>query len=302
MERQFDRSHRRAPREVGGGAGGARRSAGGEDRHPRTRPRAGRHFAAVSTTALACTSSARNWTGPEYVERFIRRLEGANIEVWLDTMARRFQRRPRGDLRFGRARAHHAAGRRVGWAMAAASGPARCTRHFSGTRPAGVYTAGTAQRLTNIDGYLPGKRVVILGSGDIGLIMARWRMTWEGAKVELVAEIMPYLQRPEAQHCPVSGGQRHTLLFNHTDARAWALASGASSARSTRPPACPCAVRGRSRDTPRSVGLIPENESGGVAWHGPDNGGVVVDERRQTSVPGILPAATLLQTALTFWG
>ena len=60
-----------------------------------------------------------------------------------------------------------------------------------GTRPAGVMTAGTAQRFANIDGYLPGKEVVILGSGDIGLIMAR-RMTLEGAKVKAVCELMPY--------------------------------------------------------------------------------------------------------------
>ena len=60
-----------------------------------------------------------------------------------------------------------------------------------GRRPAGVYSAGTAQRYVNIDGYVPGKRAVILGSGDIGLIMAR-RFTLEGAKVEAVVEVMPY--------------------------------------------------------------------------------------------------------------
>ena len=63
--------------------------------------------------------------------------------------------------------------------------------NIPGTRPAGVYTAGCAQRLVNMEGLMPGRRVVILGSGDIGLIMAR-RMTWEGAKVELVAELMPF--------------------------------------------------------------------------------------------------------------
>lgn len=63
--------------------------------------------------------------------------------------------------------------------------------NIPGTRPAGVYTAGTAQRFVNIEGYMPGKRVVILGSGDIGLIMAR-RMTLEGAKVLRVCELMPY--------------------------------------------------------------------------------------------------------------
>src|SRR5699024_5526938 len=63
--------------------------------------------------------------------------------------------------------------------------------NIPGTRPAGIFSAGTAQRLVNMEGYLPGKRVVILGSGDIGLIMAR-RMTLEGAKVLCVAELMPY--------------------------------------------------------------------------------------------------------------
>ena len=63
--------------------------------------------------------------------------------------------------------------------------------NIPGYRPAGIFSAGTAQRLVNIEGYMPGKEVVILGSGDIGLIMAR-RMTLEGAKVKLVAELMPY--------------------------------------------------------------------------------------------------------------
>jgi NADPH-dependent 2,4-dienoyl-CoA reductase/sulfur reductase-like enzyme len=68
----------------------------------------------------------------------------------------------------------------------------RAQVNLPGTRPAGVYTAGTAQRLVNIDGFMPGKRFVILGSGDIGMIMAR-RLIYEGASVERVLEIMPYL-------------------------------------------------------------------------------------------------------------
>ena len=77
--------------------------------------------------------------------------------------------------------------------------------NIPGTRPAGVYTAGCAQRLVNMEGMMPGKHVVILGSGDIGLIMAR-RMAWEGAKVEMVCGIDALFQRPEPQHRPVPGG------------------------------------------------------------------------------------------------
>ena len=129
-------------------------------------------------------------TGPEYVERFIRKLEGTGIEVWLDTMVLEISaEREVTCVSAERGLTTLQAGAVV-LAMGCRERP-RGALGIPGTRPAGVYTAGTAQRLTNMDGYLPGKRVVILGSGDIGLIMAR-RMTWEGAKVELVAEIMPY--------------------------------------------------------------------------------------------------------------
>ena len=74
---------------------------------------------------------------------------------------------------------------------------------IAGTRPAGIYTAGTAQRFVNIKGYMPGKEIVILGSGDIGLIMAR-RMTLEGAKVKAVCELMPYSRRADTKHCAMS--------------------------------------------------------------------------------------------------
>lgn len=75
--------------------------------------------------------------------------------------------------------------------------------NIPGYRPAGIYNAGTAQRLVNIEGYMPGKEVVILGSGDIGLIMAR-RLTLEGAKVKLVAELMPYSGWLKEKYCSVS--------------------------------------------------------------------------------------------------
>ena len=129
-------------------------------------------------------------TGPEYVDRFIQRLEGTNIEVWLDTMALSISaERQVVCVSAERGLKVIQAGAIV-LAMGCRERP-RGSVNIPGTRPAGVYTAGTAQRLNNMDGYLPGRHIVILGSGDIGLIMAR-RMTWEGAKVELVAEIMPY--------------------------------------------------------------------------------------------------------------
>ena len=238
-------------------------------------------------------------TGPEYVERFIRRLEGANIEVWLDTMV----------LEIGEDRAVTCVSAERGLvtlkagavvlAMGCRERP-RGALGIPGTRPAGVYTAGTAQRLTNIDGYLPGKRVVILGSGDIGLIMAR-RMTWEGAKVELVAEIMPYssgLKRNIVQ-CLEDNGI--PLLFNHTVTRVHGRERVEGVTISEVDPATRLPLRGSSRFVPcdtllLSVGLIPENElskGAGVAID-PVTGGAVVDERRQTSVPGIFACGNVL--------
>ena len=73
----------------------------------------------------------------------------------------------------------------------------------AGTRPSGVYTAGLAQRLVNVDGLMPGSKCVIVGSGDIGLIMAR-RMSWAGAKVSAVVEIQPYPAGTDQEHCSVS--------------------------------------------------------------------------------------------------
>ena len=238
-------------------------------------------------------------TGPEYVERFIRRLEGTNIEVWLDTMV----------LEIGEDRAVTCVSAERGLttlqagavvlAMGCRERP-RGALGIPGTRPAGVYTAGTAQRLTNIDGYLPGKRVVILGSGDIGLIMAR-RMTWEGAKVELVAEIMPYssgLKRNIVQ-CLEDNGI--PLLFNHTVTRVHGHERVEGVTISEVDPATRLPLRGSARFVPcdtllLSVGLIPENElsKGAGVVIDPITGGAVVDERRQTSVPGIFACGNVL--------
>ncbi len=237
-------------------------------------------------------------TGPEYVDRFIRRLEGKDIEVWLDTMV----------LEIGENRRVVCVSAERGLvaleagAVVLAMGCRERPRGalIPGTRPAGVYTAGTAQRLNNIDGYLPGKHIVILGSGDIGLIMAR-RMTWEGAKVELVAEIMPYssgLKRNIVQ-CLEDNGI--PLVFNHTVTRVHGRERVEGVTVSEVDPATRLPIRGTARFVPcdtllLSVGLIPENELSRGAGVEIDavTGGAIVDERRQTSVSGVFACGNVL--------
>lgn len=129
-------------------------------------------------------------TGPEYAARFISKVKEAGIDYMLNTMV----------LDISPDKEVTAMNREEGLftvragavilAMGCRERP-RGALNIPGYRPAGIYSAGTAQRLVNIEGFLPGREVVILGSGDIGLIMAR-RMTLEGAKVKVVAELMPY--------------------------------------------------------------------------------------------------------------
>ena len=129
-------------------------------------------------------------TGPEYAQRFIEKLKEAKIAYKLNTMVMDISsdklvtamNREEGILRIQAKAVILAMGCRE---------RSRGALNIPGYRPAGVYSAGTAQRLVNMEGVLPGREVVILGSGDIGLIMAR-RMTLEGAKVQVVAELLPY--------------------------------------------------------------------------------------------------------------
>lgn len=171
--------------------------------------------------------------------------------------------------------------------------------NIAGTRPAGIYTAGTAQRYVNIKGYLPGKKVVILGSGDIGLIMAR-RMTLEGAKVEAVCELLPYsggLTRNIVQ-CLNDFGIPLKLSHTITEIHGKDRVTGVTV----------CAVDERRNPIPEtaeyiecdtvllSVGLIPENElskSASVALD-PVTNGAVVNEYRETNIPGIFACGNVL--------
>jgi len=238
-------------------------------------------------------------TGPEYVDRFVKRLEGTGIEVWTDALVLSLsQDRHIGCVSATRGLVTLTAGAVV-LAMGCRERP-RGALSIPGTRPAGVYTAGCAQRLNNIDGYLPGRHVVILGSGDIGLIMAR-RMTWEGAKVELVAEILPYssgLNRNIVQ-CLEDNGI--PLRFNHTVTRIHGKERVEGVTVSEVDPATRLPIPGTSEfvacDTLLlSVGLIPENElsKGAGVLLDPVTGGAVVDERRETSVPGVFACGNVL--------
>ncbi|RLA78198.1 MAG: pyridine nucleotide-disulfide oxidoreductase, partial [Deltaproteobacteria bacterium] len=169
-----------------------------------------------------------------------------------------------------------------------------------GSRPAGIFTAGTAQRMVNVEGLLPGRRIVILGSGDVGMIMAR-RLLLEGAEVLAVVEILPYvggLIRNEVQclhDFQVPLFLEHTVTKVHGERRVEAVTI-ARVDRSTREP-IPGTERRIECDTLLlSVGLIPENELSRMAGVvlDPLTGGAVVDESRQSSVPGIFAGGNVL--------
>ena len=171
--------------------------------------------------------------------------------------------------------------------------------NIAGSRPAGIYSAGTAQKFVNMKGYLPGKNIVILGSGDIGLIMAR-RMTLEGAKVHAVCELMPYsggLAR-NIEQCLNDFGiplrLSHTIIQIHGKDRV----EGVTIAKvdDFRKP-----IAGSEEYIPCdtilfSVGLVPENELSTAASVSlsPVTNGAVVDQDRQTSVEGIFSCGNVL--------
>lgn len=129
-------------------------------------------------------------TGPEYAQRFVNMVKERNIEVWLEAMVIGLSKEKEVSVIQSEQGFVHVQAKAIILAMGCRERP-RGALNIAGTRPAGVFSAGTAQRLVNMEGYMPGKEVVILGSGDIGLIMAR-RMTLEGAHVKMVLELMPY--------------------------------------------------------------------------------------------------------------
>ncbi len=171
--------------------------------------------------------------------------------------------------------------------------------NIAGTRPAGIYSAGTAQRFVNMEGYMPGRKVVILGSGDIGLIMAR-RMTLEGAEVKAVCELMPYsggLARNITQCLDDFG---IPLMLSHTvtqiHGRERLTGVTVSEVDERRRPIPGTEIYFECDTLLLSVGLIPENEltrGAGICMDG-ITGGASVDQYRQTSLKGVFACGNVL--------
>ena len=171
--------------------------------------------------------------------------------------------------------------------------------NIPGYRPAGIYTAGTAQRLVNMEGYMPGREVVILGSGDIGLIMAR-RMTLEGAKVKVVAELMPYSGGLQRNIVQCLEDFQIPLKLSHTvvDIQGKERVAGVTLAQvdENRKP-IPGTEEFYSCDTLLlSCGLIPENElSGNMGVElSRITSGPVVNESLETNIPGVFACGNVL--------
>lgn len=238
-------------------------------------------------------------SGPEYAGRFIEQIRQSDIDVKTNTMVIDIDSDkvvtavgPDEGLLKIQAKA-------IILAMGCRERP-RGALSIPGHRPAGVMTAGTAQKYVNIDGYMPGRKIVILGSGDIGLIMAR-RMTLEGAEVKMVCELMPYsggLARNIVQ-CLDDYGIPLKLSCTVVDIHGRERVEGVTIAKvdeNLRP------IKGTEEyvecDTLLlSVGLIPENElskSAGIELNcitgGPD-----VDEMRETSQRGVFACGNVLQ-------
>lgn len=237
-------------------------------------------------------------TGPEYAARFIAQAEELQIPYKLNTMVldlaadKTVTAMNKTDGLF---QLHPKA---VILAMGCRERP-RGALNIPGYRPAGIYTAGTAQRLVNMEGYLPGRKVVILGSGDIGLIMAR-RMTLEGAKVKVVAELMPYsggLKRNIVQ-CLDDYGIPLKLSHTVVDIQGKERVTGITLAEvgPDRKP-IPGTEEHYSCDTLLlSVGLIPENEltkEAGVEMNRVTSGPNVNDQL-ETSVEGVFACGNVL--------
>lgn len=240
-------------------------------------------------------------TGPEYAERWIKTVEDTDIEVYTGTTIMEIRSADAGRKECIGYSPEIGAIRFLTPAVVLAMGCRERNRGnimIPGSRPAGVYTAGLAQRLVNIDGYIPGKEVVIVGSGDIGLIMAR-RMTWIGSKVHAVVEIQSYpsgLTRNISQclhDFDIPLYLSHVISKIHGKQRLEAvdvspLDEGVPDYSKTFTIPCDTLLL--------SVGLVPENELSkqvGVPLNSL-TGGPLVDSRLMTGVDGIFAAGNVL--------
>ena len=238
-------------------------------------------------------------TGPEYMHRFINQAHEAGVEFRTNTMVFQIDKDSNSVWTMNKERGIECLNpKSIVLTMGCRERPAGAIR-IPGTRPAGIYTAGTAQRFVNMEGYMPGKRAVILGSGDIGLIMAR-RMIWEGAEVEGVYEVMSWpggLRRNIAQCLDDYGIPFHlqtTVKKIHGTDRLEGV-TVAKVDEKLNP------IDGTERFVPcdtllLAIGLIPENElsrMAGIEIH-PVTGGPVVNDLLQTSNPAVFAAGNVV--------
>jgi len=237
-------------------------------------------------------------TGPEYAQHFIEQVKDTDITVKTETTVLSMAV----DRSVMVTNPHDGVHMVNAGAVILAMGCRERTRNqilIPGTRPAGVYTAGTAQRLINVDGVMPGKNVVILGSGDVGLIMAR-RFTLEGATVQGVYEIMPtpggltrnIVQCLEDYEIPLHLSQTVTSIYGRRRVEAVTVARVDKEL---------CPIPGTEVTVPcdtliLAVGLIPENELSRQADIAIDRrtGGPMVDDHMQTAAPGIFACGNVV--------
>lgn len=240
-------------------------------------------------------------TGPEFAERFAERVRAGGIDVFLDTTVLSIRSNDGDEKEVFCSSAVHGVVRMLCRVVVLAMGCRERNRgnvRIPGDRPAGVYTAGLAQRLVNIEGYIPGKDVVVIGSGDIGLIMAR-RMSWVGCSVKAVVEIMPYpsgLTRNIVQclndfGIPLHLSCRTSMIYGKDRVEGveiTPLENGAPVAEKTFRIPCDTVLL--------SVGLVPENElskEAGVDLN-PMTNGPLVDSTMMTSVDGVFACGNVL--------
>ncbi len=240
-------------------------------------------------------------TGPEYADRFIQQAKELEIPYRLNTMV--VDLSSEGDTKLVTAMNREDGlyvirAKAVVLAMGCRE-RSRGALNIPGYRPAGIYTAGTAQRYVNIEGRMPGKEVVILGSGDIGLIMAR-RMTLEGAKVKLVAELMPYSGGLKRNIAQCLNDFDIPLMLSHTvvDIKGKERVESVTIAEvdeKLKP------IPGTEMEVPcdtllLSCGLLPENELSGYLGvsMSPVTGGPLVNESLETSTPGVFACGNVL--------
>ena len=237
-------------------------------------------------------------SGPEYAQRFIDICNEKGIEILLDTMVLSID---------GKEHLIHAANRQgavriKAGAIILSMGCRERTRAqilIPGSRPAGIYTAGSAQRFCNVQNHIVGKEIVIVGSGDIGMIMAR-RMTLEGAKVKAVVEVMPYLAGLTRNRVQCLDDFGIPLYLGHTivdiDGKLRVEKVTVAEVDENKQP-IPGTEFDIACDTVLlSVGLIPENEvskSAGVALD-PVTKGPIVDQNMMTGVPGIFACGNVV--------